>query len=257
MKAVILAGGMGTRLSEETLVRPKPMVEVGGKPILWHIMKIYSAHDINEFVVCLGYKGYMIKEYFANYYLHTCDVSFDIANNSMTVHQSSAEPWVVTLVDTGSHTMTGGRIKRALAYVGDDEEVCVTYGDGVADLDVGAQLDFHRRQGKLATVTAVQPEGRFGAMELDGDRVQGFKEKPEGDGGWVNGGFFILSPSIDRYLEGDMSVWEREPLERLAREGELSCYRHESFWYAMDTVRDHHYLQELWATGEAPWKLWE
>jgi glucose-1-phosphate cytidylyltransferase len=255
MKAVILAGGVGSRLSEETALRPKPMLEIGGKPILWHIMKLYSAHGIDDFVVCLGYRGYVIKEYFANYYLHTCDVSFDIANNAMRVHQSTAEPWQVTLVDTGEDTMTGGRLKRALRYVG-DEDFCLTYGDGLADIDIGALVAFHREQRTLATVTAIQPPGRFGAMDVSGDRAVGFLEKPEGDGGWINGGFFVLSPAVGDYIEGDASAWEREPAERLAREGQLAAYRHHGFWQAMDTLRDKNQLERLWDTGRAPWKTW-
>jgi glucose-1-phosphate cytidylyltransferase len=256
MKAVILAGGTGTRLSEETDLKPKPMIEIGGKPILWHIMKIYSGHGINEFVVCLGYKGYMIKEYFANYYLHMCDVTFDITQNKTEVHQSSAEPWKVTLIDTGDTTQTGGRIKRALAYL-DDEDFCLTYGDGVSDADITASLDFHSSHGRLATMTAVQPPGRFGALEVDGDVVRGFHEKPEGDGGWINGGFFVLSPKIGDYIEGDESIWEREPLEGLARDGQLASFRHEGFWHPMDTLRDKRYLESLWESGRAPWKTWE
>jgi glucose-1-phosphate cytidylyltransferase len=257
MKAVILAGGLGSRLSEETILKPKPMVEIGGKPILWHIMKIYSAHGVDEFVICLGYKGYLIKEYFANYFLHISDVTFDVANNSMEVHQSAAEPWRVTLVDTGEETQTGGRLKRVLGFVEGEEAFHFTYGDGVADIDLGALAEHHRAQGTLATVTAVQPTGRFGAMELDGERVRGFQEKPDGDGAWINGGFFVLSPEVGSYVEGDDTVWEREPLERLAADGELSTYRHEGFWQAMDTVRDRNALEELWRSGEAPWKTWE
>ncbi len=256
VKAVLLAGGMGTRISEETLVKPKPMIEIGGKPILWHIMKMYSAHGINEFVVCLGYKGYLIKEYFANYFLHTCDVTFDVMNNSMEVHQSTAEPWKVTLVDTGDLTMTGGRLKRVLPFV-DGEDFCLTYGDGVSDIDLGALVDFHRRQGTIATVTAIQPPGRFGALDVGEDRIKGFREKPEGDGGFINGGFFVLSPGVDDYLEGDDTLWEQKPLECLARDGQLASYRHHGFWYAMDTVRDRDHLEELWASGQAPWKQWE
>jgi len=255
MKAVILAGGLGSRLSEETQVRPKPMVEIGGKPILWHIMKCYSAHDITDFVVCLGYKGYLIKEYFANYYLHTCDVSFDIAGNSMEVHQSSAEDWRVTLVDTGEATQTGGRLKRVGRYL-DDEDFCFTYGDGLSDVDMSEVLEFHRQESTLATVTAVQPPGRWGAMELDGKRIRGFEEKPVGDGGWVNGGFFVLSPTVMDMIEGDETVWEREPMERLAADGQLASFRHAGFWRAMDTLRDKQYLSELWSEGRAPWKQW-
>jgi glucose-1-phosphate cytidylyltransferase len=253
MKAVILAGGLGSRISEETEVRPKPMIEIGARPILWHIMKIYAAHGITDFVVCLGYKGYVIKEFFANYYLHACDVTFDLAANAVEVHQSKAEPWRVTLVDTGDATMTGGRIARVLDYVA-GEEFCLTYGDGVADIDVAALIDFHRAQGRIATVTAVQPPGRFGALEIDGARVTGFAEKPHGDGGWINGGFFVLSPEVARYLDGgDAMIWEREPLERLADDGELSVYEHDGFWQPMDTQRDMRQLQAMWDSGEAPW----
>jgi len=256
MKTVILAGGMGTRLSEETSLRPKPMVEIGGKPILWHIMKIYSAHGLNDFVICLGYLGYMIKEYFANYYLHTADVTFDVAKNAMEVHQSTAEPWRVTLVDTGAETQTAGRLKRVLEYL-DDEDYCFTYGDGVADVDVARLIRFHREHGRLATVTAVQPAGRFGAMELDGDAVKEFREKPAGDGGWINGGFFVLSPGVRDYLGRDDTVWEQEPLKGLAADGQLSSFKHRGFWQPMDTVRDRNHLEELWHSGRAPWKVWD
>jgi glucose-1-phosphate cytidylyltransferase len=255
VKAVILAGGFGSRLSEETAARPKPMVEIGGKPILWHIMKIYASHGVEEFVICLGYKGYLIKEFFANYRLHTCDVTFDLARGEMEVHRWGAEPWRVTLIDTGEHTMTGGRLRRVLPYLG-EEDFCFTYGDGVADLDVGALLELHSAQGALATVTAVQPPGRYGALDLDGARVREFEEKPRGDGGWMNGGFFVLSPAVARYLEGDHTVWEQEPLRALARAGELACYRHEGFWQAMDTLRDRNLLERLWSDG-APWRTWE
>jgi glucose-1-phosphate cytidylyltransferase len=256
MKAVILAGGLGSRISEETETRPKPMIEIGGRPILWHIMKSYAAHGIDEFVVCLGYKGYVIKEFFANYYLHSCDVTFDLARNAVEVHQSKAEPWKVTLVDTGESTMTGGRLRRVLDYVG-DEEFCFTYGDGVADIDLGALIAFHRASGTVATVTAVQPPGRFGALETDGERVTGFAEKPHGEGGWINGGFFVLSPEVRRYLsDDDQLVWEREPLEGLARDGELSVYRHGGFWQPMDTRRELLALQSMWDSGAAPWKSW-
>ena len=256
MKAVILAGGAGTRISEETSVRPKPMIEIGSKPILWHIMKMYSAHGVNDFVVCLGYRGYMIKEYFANYFLHTCDVTFDIGRNEMQVHHSTTEPWRVTLVDTGEQTQTGGRLRRVLDYVG-DEEFCFTYGDGVSALDIGELIAFHRDQGVKATVTAVQPPGRFGALEIADRRVHGFQEKPHGDGGWINGGFFVLATGIGDYLDGDDTVWEREPMERLAREGELAPYQYDGFWHPMDTMRDKMYLEELWNSGRAPWKKWE
>src|SRR3954469_17568788 len=252
MKAVILAGGLGSRISEETEVRPKPMIEIGAKPILWHIMKIYAAHGISDFVVCLGYKGYVIKEFFANYYLHSCDVTFDLARNAVEVHQSAAEPWRVTLVDTGDDTMTGGRLRRVMGYVA-GEEFCLTYGDGVADIDVSALLRFHREQGRAATVTAVQPPGRFGALEVEGQRVTGFAEKPHGDGGWINGGFFVLSSEVARYLGDDTTVWEREPLEGLARDGELSVFQHEGFWQPMDTQRDMRQLQAMWESGDAPW----
>ena len=255
VKAVILAGGFGSRLSEETAVRPKPMVEIGGKPMLWHIMKIYAAHGIEDFVICLGYKGYLIKEYFANYYMHTCDVSFDLANGDMEVHRSETEPWRVTLVDTGEGTMTGGRLKRVLPYVG-DEDFCFTYGDGVADIDITALIAFHRRHGRSATVTAVQPPGRFGALDLDGDLVREFEEKPRGDGGWTNGGFFVLSPRVADHLGGGDTVWEQEPMRDLAREQQLSCYRHNGFWQAMDTLRDRHHLEQLWSSGSAPWRTW-
>jgi glucose-1-phosphate cytidylyltransferase len=255
MKAVILAGGLGSRLSEETETRPKPMVEIGSKPILWHIMKIYAAHGITDFVVCLGYKGYVIKEFFANYYLHSCDVTFDLASNAVEVHQSSAEPWRVTLVDTGAETMTGGRLQRVLDYV-EGEDFCFTYGDGVADVDVTKLVEFHRAEGRLATVTAVQPPGRFGALEIDGAQVTGFAEKPHGDGGWINGGFFVLSPGVGRYLGGDETVWEREPLEGLARDGQLSVYEHEGFWQPMDTQRELRQLQAMWDSGRAPWRTW-
>jgi glucose-1-phosphate cytidylyltransferase len=257
MKAVILAGGLGTRLSEETETKPKPMIEIGAKPLLWHVMKIYSAHGIDEFVVCLGYRGYVIKEYFANYYLHMGDVTFDMKDNRMEVHQSGAEPWKVTLVDTGAETMTGGRLKRVLPYVG-DEEFCFTYGDGVADLDLAALLDFHREHGRLATVTAVQPSGRFGALHIgESDLIHRYEEKPKGDGGWINGGFFVLSPEVASYIDGDSTVWEQQPLQRLAQDEQLAAYRHSGFWYAVDTVRDKRHLQELWDSGAAPWKLWE
>jgi glucose-1-phosphate cytidylyltransferase len=255
VKAVILAGGIGTRLSEETEIRPKPMVEIGGRPILWHIMKIYSSFGVDEFIVCLGYKGYLIKEYFSNYFLHMCDVTFDIATNSMEVHQSAADNWRVTLVDTGDETMTGGRLKRVAPYLG-DEPFHFTYGDGVTDLDLEALVEFHRKQGVLATVTAVEPPGRFGALEIDDDRVVDFSEKPRGDGGWINGGFFVLSPDVVRYIDGDATSWELEPLRRLATERQLAVFKHSGFWHPMDTLRDKNTLQRLWESGQAPWRRW-
>jgi glucose-1-phosphate cytidylyltransferase len=255
MKCVILAGGMGTRISEESALRPKPMIEIGGKPVLWHIMKIYSAHGVNEFIVCLGYKGYLIKEYFANYFLHMSDVTFDMTNNSMQVHQKSAEPWKVTLVETGEGTQTGGRLKRVASYVGDDD-FCFTYGDGVANVDIKALVAFHKAQKARGTLTAVQPPGRFGALVLKGERVTSFQEKPKGDGGWINGGFFVLSPRAIEHIDGDATVWEREPLETMAREGQLAAYFHKGFWQPMDTLRDKNHLEELWSSGRAPWKVW-
>ena len=256
VRAVILAGGLGTRLSEETTVRPKPMVEIGGRPIIWHIMKIYSSFGVNEFVVCLGYKGYLIKEYFANYFLHMSDVTFDVANNDMQIHQNGAEPWKVTLVDTGDETMTGGRLRRIRKYLGEDP-FCMTYGDGIGDIDIKTVLSFHRHHGGLATITATQPPARFGALEFHGDRVLSFQEKPQGDGGWINGGFFVLSPKVIDYISGDKTCWEKEPLERLAREKQLHAYFHPGFWHPMDTIRDKQHLEKLWQEGTAPWKLWE
>lgn len=256
MKAVILAGGMGTRLSEETLLRPKPMIEIGGKPILWHIMKIYSAHGINEFIICLGYKGYFIKEYFANYFLHMSDVTFEMANNQMHVHQSNAESWKVTLVDTGDQTLTGGRLKRVRPYVENEEAFCFTYGDGVANVDIKKLIEFHKSQDVLATLTATQLPGRFGALKIEGEKVESFQEKPHGDGSWINGGFFVLSPKVLDYIDGDDTIWEREPVERLARENQMAAYFHSGFWHPMDTIRDKTYLEELWDSGEAPWKKW-
>jgi glucose-1-phosphate cytidylyltransferase len=256
MKAVILAGGLGTRISEETQVRPKPMVEVGGRPILWHILKTYSTHGINEFVICLGYKGYMIKEYFANYYLHMADVTFDMATNAMEVHQNSAEPWRVTLLDTGENTQTGGRLKRVRDYVS-GEDFCFTYGDGVGDVDIKALVAFHHRQGTKATVTAVQPPGRYGALDIKGNRIAAFEEKPPGDSAWISGGYFVLSPSAIDYIENDDTIWERGPMERLAQEGQMSAYTHRGFWHPMDTIRDKLALEAMWESGQAPWKVWE
>jgi glucose-1-phosphate cytidylyltransferase len=257
MKVVILAGGLGTRISEETHLKPKPMIEIGGKPILWHIMKMYSVHGVNEFVICCGYKGYLIKEYFANYFLHMSDVTFDMANNQMEVHEQHAEPWKVTLVDTGEDTLTGGRIKRVSAFIENEQAFCLTYGDGVSDVDIGASIEFHRRHGRWATVTAVQPPGRYGALERDGDRVTGFTEKPRGDGGYINGGFFVLSPKVLAEIEGDRSSWEGEPLTRIAAMGEMAAFEHHGFWQAMDTLRDKNALEAMWMSGNAPWKTWE
>ena len=257
MKAVILAGGLGTRISEETAARPKPMVEIGGKPILWHIMKIYSWHGINDFVVCCGYKGYVIKEYFANYFLHMSDVTFDIQHNRMEVHQQYAEPWKVTLIDTGEETMTGGRLKRVRQYVENDPVFCFTYGDGVSDVNITKLIEFHLQHGKQATLTAAYPPGRFGALDIRADnRVLSFKEKPKGDGGMINGGFFVLSPKVIDLIEGDATTWEREPLEQLAKTGEILAYQHDGFWQPMDTLRDKNHLEELWQSGKAPWKVW-
>jgi glucose-1-phosphate cytidylyltransferase len=255
MKAVILAGGLGTRISEETANRPKPMVEIGGKPILWHIMKTYSAHGIHNFIICLGYKGYMIKEYFANYFLHMSDVTFDMARNHTEVHQNSAEPWRVTLVDTGENTMTGGRLKRVRKYL-EDDDFCFTYGDGVGNVNITELIGFHKKQGTLATLTATQPPGRFGALNIDRDRITSFQEKPHGDGAWINGGFFVLSPKVIDRIEGDETIWERGPMESLASEGQMSVYQHQGFWQPMDTLRDKNHLEELWAGGKAPWKSW-
>lgn len=256
MKAVILAGGLGTRISEETQLKPKPMVEIGGRPILWHIMKIYAAHGINEFVICLGYRGYMIKEYFANYVLHMSDVTFDMVNNRMEVHERHAEPWRVTLVETGDATQTGGRLGRVRRYVENEEIFCLTYGDGVGNIDITSAIDFHRANGVAATVTAVTPPGRFGALELDRDRVLSFREKPRGDGGQINGGFFVLNPSVLNLIDGDQCVWEAGPIEHLAKSGQLAAWCHSGFWQPMDTLRDKNHLEELWLSGKAPWKIW-
>lgn len=257
MKAVILAGGLGTRLSEETSTRPKPMVEIGGKPILWHIMKMYSHHGIHDFIICCGYKGYVIKEYFANYFLHMSDVTFDMKSNTMHVHEKRAEPWTVTLVDTGDTSMTGGRLKRVADHIKDEEAFCFTYGDGVGDIDIGRVIDFHRTHGKAATLTATYPPGRFGALEIHNRQVLNFKEKPKGDGAMINGGFFVLAPSVLSHIEDDNSIWEQEPLMRLAEEGQLMAYEHQGFWQPMDTLRDKQMLEELWANGKAPWKKWD
>jgi glucose-1-phosphate cytidylyltransferase len=255
MKVVILAGGYGTRMGDETLLRPKPMVEIGGRPLLWHIMKLYSTYGLNEFVICLGYKGYVIKEYFANYFMHMSDVTFDLSRNSTTLHHNHAEPWKVTLVDTGEATQTGGRLKRVAEYL-DDEDFCFTYGDGLSDVNVRELIAFHRSQGRLATVSSVQPPGRFGVLTLSDSRISGFCEKPPGDGHWVNGGYFVLSPRVLAYLDGDATVWEREPLERLARDGQLSGFVHQGFWQPVDHPRDKQNMEELWNAGKAPWKVW-
>ena len=257
MKAVILAGGLGTRLSEETATRPKPMVEIGGKPMLWHIMKMYAHHGINDFVICCGYKGYVIKEYFANYFLHMSDVTFDMQNNRMEVHSKRAEPWTVTLVDTGDESMTGGRLLRVANHVRDEDAFCFTYGDGVGDMDIAATIAFHRAHGKAATLTATFPPGRFGALDIRARQVMSFKEKPKGDGAMINGGFFVLKPQVLDYIAGDHSVWEQEPLMKLAEDGQLMAYEHDGFWLPMDTLRDKQQLEELWASGQAPWKKWD
>jgi len=257
MKAVILAGGLGSRLTEETSVKPKPMVEIGGMPILWHIMKIYSAHGINEFIVCLGYKGHIIKEFFANYFLHSSDVTIDLAQNHLEFHHNTCEPWRVTLVDTGANTMTGGRLKRVLPYVAEEDAFCFTYGDGVADVNISESIEFHRRQRTLVTLTATQPTGKFGALGIDANsHVHTFMEKPRGDGRLVNGGFFVLSPKVNKYIKDDTAIWEREPLEELAREGQVSAFQHQGYWQPMDTIHDRQVLEELWAAGSAPWKVW-
>lgn len=257
MKAVILAGGLGTRLSEETVVKPKPMVEIGGKPILWHILKMYSAHGINDFVICCGYKGYVIKEYFANYFLHMSDVTFNMRDNGMEVHNKRAEPWSVTLVDTGDHSMTGGRLNRVRDYVKDEEAFCFTYGDGVGDIDIAETIRFHKAHGKAATLTATFPPGRFGALDIREGQVMSFKEKPKGDGAMINGGFFVLTPKVLDYLTDDSTVWEQEPLNNLASDGQLMAYEHHGFWQPMDTLRDKNHLEELWESGSAPWKTWD
>lgn len=255
MKVVILAGGLGSRISEESIFKPKPMIEIGGKPILWHIMKIYSSYGYNDFVICCGYKGYVIKEYFSNYLLHMSDVTFDIKNNKMEIHHNTSEPWSVTLVETGENTMTGGRIKKIQKYVA-DEEFCLTYGDGVSNVDITKLVDFHKSHGKLATVTATLPPGRFGALNLKGDKVFSFQEKPAGDGGWINGGFFVLNSKIFDLIDGDATIWEREPLSRLAVDDQLRAYFHDGFWQPMDTLRDKNHLEDLWKDGKAPWKTW-
>jgi len=255
MKTVILAGGFGTRISEESHLKPKPMIEIGGKPILWHIMKSYSHYGINEFIICLGYKGYVIKEYFANYFLHTSDVTFDLKENGIFVHQRHAEPWKVTLVDTGEYTMTGGRLKRVQEYVG-NETFCFTYGDGVSDVDIGALIKFHRSHQKLSTVTAINPPGRYGSMEISNQEVKTFQEKPVGDGAWINAGFFVLEPAVFDYIEGDQTSWELKSLQGIVEQNELRAFQHHGFWLGMDTLRDKNHLEELWATGNAPWKVW-
>ena len=257
MKAVILAGGLGSRISEESISKPKPMIEIGGKPILWHILKIYSHHGINDFVICCGYKGYVIKEYFANYFLHMSDVTFDMRDNSMKVHQRNAEPWRITLVDTGEYTMTGGRLKRIANYVKDEEAFCFTYGDGVSDVNITELIAFHKLQNLKATLTGIVPPGRFGALDISGSKVNSFMEKPKGDGAMINGGFFVVSPEVLNYIDGDTTIWEREPLEYLAEAGNLAAYQHHGFWQPMDTLRDKLYLEERWQTGKAPWKVWQ
>ena len=257
MKAIILAGGLGTRISEESSTKPKPMITVGGKPIIWHIMKMYSHHGINDFVICCGYKGYMIKEYFANYFLHMSDVTYDIENNSMRVHEKRVEPWKVTLVDTGENTMTGGRLGRIAEYIKDEESFCMTYGDGVSDVDISSTINFHKQHGKLATITGVMPSGRFGALDIRNQQVVSFKEKPKGDGAVINGGFFVLSPKVLTLIKDDKTIWEQEPLIQLAQEGQLMAFEHKGFWQPMDTLRDHHLLEELWNSGNAPWKKWD
>jgi len=255
MKCVILAGGLGTRFSEETMTKPKPMVEIGGRPILWHIMKMYSQHGVNEFIICAGYKGYVIKEYFANYFLHMSNITFDMSTNEMQVHENKAEPWKVTIVDTGDETMTGGRLLRVKDYIG-DETFCFTYGDGVCDIDISNLIEFHKKNNKWATVTAVQPPGRFGAIKMDKTTITSFEEKPQGDGGYINGGFFVLEPNVFELIEGDPIIWEREPMERLAEQRQIEAYKHDGFWRPMDTLRDMNYLEDLWESNKAPWKTW-
>ena len=256
MKAVILAGGLGSRLSEETDIKPKPMVEIGGMPILWHIMKIYSHYGVNDFIICLGYKGYVIKEYFANYFLHRSDVTFCMSTNEMEVHQRKAEPWKITLVDTGESSMTGGRLRRVKPYLQNEKAFCFTYGDGVSNVDINKLIQFHNEEGRLATVTAVQPAGRFGAIDISNNMVHAFQEKPRGDGAWINGGFFVLSPEVISYVEGDETIWEQEPMKNLATDGQMSCYQHHDFWQPMDTLRDRIMLENLWKDNKAPWKVW-
>jgi len=256
MKAVILAGGRGTRLAEETSLRPKPMVEIGGKPILWHIMKIFASHGIEEFVICCGYKGYLIKEYFANYFLHNSDITFDLASNDMTVHENATEPWRVTVVDTGAETATGGRLKRIRPYIHSEEMFCFTYGDGVADVDITALISFHRKQGRMATMTAIQPPSKYGVISFDDEAVCEFQEKPAGEGGWINGGFFVLSPAVIDYIDGDHTPWEHDPMQRLVAQHQVAAYRHRGYWQSMDTLRDKGILEADWATGQAPWKVW-
>ncbi len=255
MKTVILAGGLGTRISEETHLRPKPMIELGGKPVLWHIMKIYSAYGLTDFIICCGYKGYVIKEYFANYFLHMSDVTFDFTDNKMIVHEKNAEPWKVTLVDTGEHTQTGGRLKRIKKYL-DDDPFCFTYGDGLSNVNIKELVKFHCKQNTLATVTAIQPTGRFGALDVNNDKIVRFEEKPQLNESWINGGYFVLSPKVLDYIEGDLTIWERDPIEKLAKEGQLSAYKHSGFWKPMDTLRDKNVLEELWQSEKAPWKIW-
>jgi len=257
MKAVILAGGLGTRLSEETSTRPKPMVEIGGRPILWHILKMYSHHGINDFIICCGYKGYIIKEYFANYFLHMSDITFDMRSNRMEVHQKRAEPWNITLVDTGDDSMTGGRLRRVSKYIENDEEFCFTYGDGVGDIDISASIEFHRQHGKAATLTATYPPGRFGALDIQNHQVKSFKEKPKGDGAMINGGFFVLKPAVLKHIKEDGTIWEQEPLMALAAENQLMAFQHHGFWQPMDTLHDKNLLEKLWASGQAPWKKWD